>query len=273
MIPPIIHYCWFGGKEIPANLRAYMESWHRFMPGWEIMRWDEASLTQTISPHLGKEECWLDIMPLYVRQAYEARKFAFVSDYVRLWALEQYGGVYLDTDVEVIRSFEELSEFRPGDGELRNNAFIGFEESLAHLPGTCVMGCKAHCKWVKDMLVTYEGAEFVNADGSYDLTTNVQRMGKAMVIGGLVPNGREQYIEKWGLHVYDHHYFSPMTSTHVMRKNKNTYAIHHFAGTWRNGTGWLGVVRRSVLVCEIINALIQIKRFFVRIEKKIYGKM
>lgn len=76
------------------------------------MEWNEASLTQTLSPHLGKEGCWLDIMPLYVQQAYEARKYASVSDYVRLWALEQYGGLYMDVDFEVYKSFEDLLDMK-----------------------------------------------------------------------------------------------------------------------------------------------------------------
>lgn len=236
MIPKIIHYCWFGKKPIPDNLQNYMTTWHKLMPNWEYKEWNEDNFN-------------IETAPLYVQQAYEAKKFAFVSDYVRLWALEQYGGVYLDTDVEVLRPFESL---------LKDTAFIGFEESLAHLPGTCMMGCEAHCEWVKEMLQTYKNISFFDKNGQPDMTTNVQRLGAKMVENGLIANGKEQMIDKWGLHVYTHDYFSPITSTRVMRKSKNTYCIHHFAGSWTNTPhkSW----RNSWLIREFINALVQIKR-------------
>ena len=258
MIPKIIHYIWLGGKPLPELAEQCIASWKKHMPDWQIMRWDETTLQ--------KSNCWLQQMPLYVQQAYAARKFAFVSDYIRLWALEQYGGVYMDTDVEVLKSFEPL---------MQDVAFIGLEESRAHLPGTCVMACEPHCKWVKEMLALYDGIEFVKPDGSLDLTTNVQRMGVVMMRElrsermnelknkGLSELGmywkQVQFIEEWGLRIYTHDYFSPITSTRVMRKTKNTYSIHHFMGSWtetkRKG-GW----REWTITRELINALVQIKR-------------
>lgn len=259
MIPKIIHYVWLGSNVIPENLRTYMDSWCQMMPTWDVRGWTEANIPTEV----------LNVP--YVQQALEARKYAFASDYIRLWALEQFGGVYLDTDVEVIRSFDFLPEFTQRCQTPNYTAFIGFEESLAHLPGTCVMGCAPHCQWVKDMLATYKNATFLHTGTDplckFNFTTNVQRMGKAMVEKyGLIPNGKEQVlrIEEEGkrteeVHVYDHHYFSPITSTRVMRKNQNTFAIHHFAGSWVPGAKnhWY-----DHPVCrEIINALIQVKRF------------
>ena len=220
-IPKVIHYCWLGCGEMPDLVQKCIASWHRHMPDWEYRLWTETSLSQTLSPLKRGEECWLEFMPVYVQEAYQAKKYAFVSDYVRLWVLEQYGGLYLDTDVEVIKFFEPL---------MNDTAFIGLEESLALLPGTCVMACEAHCQWVKDMLATYDGAHFLRGDGSMDLTTNVQRLGKRMVEGGLLHERKVQYLPQWGLRIYTHDYFSPITSTRVMRKSKNTYCIHRFAG-------------------------------------------
>lgn len=251
MIPEILHYVWMGGNPLTSLAEECLASWKAAMPDWKIMRWDESNFDVAAAP-------------LYVREAYEARKFAFVSDYVRLWALEQYGGVYVDTDVKVLKSYEPL---------LNDMAFIGQEESKKHLPGTCVMGCEAHCKWARDMLAVYDGIEFVKPDGSLDLTTNVERLGQRMKEGGLNQvdsrNGTEpvdskpwkhvQYLEEWGLRVYTHDYFSPITSTHVMRKTKNTYSIHYLAGSWsdsKHKRGW----RDWTITHEIINALVQMKR-------------
>ena len=243
MIPLVIHYCWFGDNPLTPLAEQCLASWQEHMPDWQIMRWDETNFD-------------IAVAPLYVRQAYEARKFAFVSDYVRLWALERYGGVYVDTDVKVLKSYEPL---------LNDTAFIGFEESKAHLPGTCVMGCEPHCQWVRDMLALYDGVEFIQPDGSLDLTTNVERMG-AVMMNELREEQywkRNQYIEKWGLRIYTHDYFSPITSTRVMRKTKNTYSVHYFAESWREGkraSGW----RNWTITRELINALVQVKRFIKR---------
>ena len=213
MIPKIIHYCWFGKGEMPELVQNCIASWHTHMPDWEYRLWTEDNF---------------DILsaPAYVQEAYAAKKYAFVSDYVRLWALEREGGLYLDTDVEVLRSFKPL---------MNDTAFIGLEESLALLPGTCVMACEAHCQWVKDMLATYDNVHFLREDGTMDMTTNVQRLGERMMQGGLLHERKVQYLPQWGLRVYTHDYFSPITSTRVMRKSNKTYCIHRYAGSWVDG--------------------------------------
>ena len=241
MIPHILHYIWFGKTPLTPLAEQCLASWKHQMLDWNIMRWDESNFD-------------IAAAPLYVQQAYEARKFAFVSDYVRLWALEQYGGVYVDTDVKVLKSYEPL---------LNDTAFIGLEESKAHLPGTCVMGCEPHCQWVKDMLDVYNGVEFIKLDGSFDLTTNVHRLGDALIAKGFLPNGKAQFLPDYGLRIYTYDYFSPITSTRVMRKTKNTYSIHYFAESWRDGKkkrGW----REWVITREIVNALVQVKRWIHR---------
>lgn len=236
MIPKKIHYCWFGKGVMSELVQTCITSWRTHMPDWEYRFWTEDNFDVSTAPR-------------YVQEAYAAKKYAFVSDYVRLWALEREGGVYLDTDVEVLRSFDPL---------LSDIAFIGLEESKALLPGTCVMGCEAHCGWVKDMLTTYDNARFIREDGTMDMTTNVMRQGKRMVEGGLQHERKIQYLSQWGLRVYTHDYFSPITSTRVMRKSKNTYCIHRFAGTWVDGkkTG----IRDWWIVRELVNILVQIKR-------------
>ena len=141
----------------------YIATWKDYMPGWQIMEWNEQNSN-------------LDEAPVYVQEAYKCKKYAFVSDYVRLMALNQYGGVYFDTDVEVLKSFEPL---------LDDKVFIGFEESKAKMHATCVLGCEKDCEWVNEMLTLYDGLRFILPDGSCDMTTNVQRMGERMVANGL----------------------------------------------------------------------------------------
>ena len=243
MIPKIIHYCWFGRGEMPDLVQKCIGSWHTYMPDWIYRLWSEDNFD-------------IASAPAYVQEAYQAKKYAFVSDFVRLWALEREGGLYLDTDVEVLKTFEPL---------MNDTAIIGLEESLALLPGTCVMACEAHCQWIKDMLMTYDDVHFLLGDGTMDMTTNVQRLGKRMVEGGLLHERKVQYLPQWGLRVYTHDYFSPITSTRVMRKTNNTYCIHRFAGTWVDGKK--GGVCDRWIVREIVNLLVQVKRL-IRLDKK-----
>ncbi len=236
MIPKIIHYCWFGTNSLPEHLLKYIQTWRDCMPEWEIREWNEQNYS-------------ISTAPLYVRQAYEKKKYAFVSDYVRLVALEQCGGIYLDTDVQVLKSLEPL---------LDNKVFMGLEESLAHLPGTCVIGSEPHSKWAKIMLSLYDNVEFIKADGTLDLTPNTMRMGQALCDYGFKPCRREQFIDELELKIYTHDYFSPITSTRVMRKTTNTYTIHHFENSWGNKRK--SIIPKSRIYYEVVNFLVQIKR-------------
>lgn len=230
---------------MPELVLKCIESWNKYLPNYKMHLWNEDNFDIASAPQ-------------YVQEAYAAKKYAFVTDYVRLWALEREGGVYLDTDMEILRPLDTL---------LSDTAFIGLEESKALLPGTCVIGCEAHCLWVKDMLATYENATFLKEDGSLDLTTNVQRLGAKMVEGGLLHERKIQYLPQWGLRVYTHDYFSPITTTRVMCKSKNTYCIHHFAGSWVERTPWQKVkmfLLRKVLGTKLTDKLIQIKRRIFR---------
>ena len=155
MIPKIIHYCWFGIAEMPQLAKDCIASWHKYMPDWEYKLWNEDNFDVGSTP--------------YTEEAHAAGKFAFVSDYVRLWALEREGGMYLDTDVTVFKSFEPL---------LGRHAFAGFEGSK-HLPiGTCVMASEPHGVWVSEMLEAYRERHFFFPDRNLDMTTNVQFISK-----------------------------------------------------------------------------------------------
>ena len=126
MIPKTIHYCWFGGNPLPKLAKKCIKSWKKYCPDFEIIEWNEANFD-------------ISSAPLYVRQAYEAKKWAFVTDYVRLYALTSYGGIYMDTDVEVIK---------PLDFFLNHDAFSGFESEKS-IP-TGIMASKKGNIWVKE---------------------------------------------------------------------------------------------------------------------------
>ena len=207
MIPKIIHYCWFGRGEKPAFAKKCIASWKRFCPGFEIREWNE-------------ENCDYLSIP-FMAEAYQAKKYAFVSDVMRLIVLEQYGGVYFDTDVEVIKDISPL---------LKDEGFIGFENDQ-YVASGLVIASEAHHPVIRAMIEEYKKLHFLNADGSFNavgcphLNTNV------MERFGLVCNGQEQIVS--GIHVYPEDYFNPMDSTTgKLSKTKNTYSIHWYSMSW-----------------------------------------
>jgi len=213
MIPKIIHYCWFGGKPMPELAINCIDSWKKYLPDYELRLWNEETFD-------------LDMFP-YAREAYDNRKFAFVTDVVRLWALEKFGGVYMDTDVEILRPLDDL---------LQLPAFTGYEASMKNAPVTGLMASAAHGVWVTEQLAYYsQDRHFVKPDGSLDLTTNTVTIANIMTDGGFVIDGKYQ-VYKDDMHVFPVDYFCPLTSTRVLKCTKNTYCIHHFAGSWKELT-------------------------------------
>lgn len=235
MIPKIIHYCWFGRGEMPELAKQCIASWYRFMPGYECKRWNEDNFDVKSHP--------------YVKEAYEAGKYAFVSDYVRLWALYNEGGLYFDTDVEVFKSFDALMHYP---------AFAGFEGSK-HLPvGTCVMASEAHGAWVKEMLAAYNGRHFLLSDGTFDETTNVQFITAIMANSGLLLNGLEQDFKD--LHVFPVDYFSPRHTTGEYIRTNNTYCEHKGINSWGGSKGeWKETVRK-IIGQRNMTRLVKLKR-------------
>lgn len=239
MIPKIIHYCWIGSAPLPDLAEQCIASWRKYMPDWEYREWTEASLTQALSPLKGKEGCWLDYMPTYVKQAYEAKKYAFVSDYVRLWALEQYGGLYMDVDFEVYRPFDDLMNKYP--------AFAGYEGSKRNPVMQGVMASEPHGAWVKDMLETYKVRKFILPDGRLDLTPNTTYFSDRLEAQGFIPDGKEKdvYVDgKFFLHVYPVHYFCPVLTTGEDVRTEVTYCEHKGESSWARQT-W----KAKVLKC------------------------
>ena len=183
MIPKVIHYCWFGGKEMPKLAKKCIKSWKKYCPDYELKLWNEETFDINSNP--------------YVKEAYENKKFAFVTDYVRLFALYNYGGVYMDTDVEVLKSIDEF---------LENAAFTGFESSN-YVP-TGIMASEKKLPIIKSLLDYYTDRHFVNTDGSFDITTNTKTITKILSDKGLILNNSYQKVEEFTLYPSD--YFCPI---------------------------------------------------------------
>ena len=233
MIPRIIHYCWFGFGEMPELAKNCIASWHKYMPDYEYKLWDEDSFDVESVP--------------YVKEAYGAQKFAFVTDYVRLYALYSEGGIYMDTDVEILKPLDDL---------LHLSAFTGYEGSKTKPPVTGLMASEANGLWVKEQLNAYKDAHFLRQDGSMDMTTNTQRIAEIMRHNGFVQNGKYQVYKD--MHVFPTDYFCPRQTTGEFLLTENTYCDHHFMGTW-NDNGSKGKMVRWIGRKNMIR-LIKFKR-------------
>lgn len=242
MIPKIIHYCWFGRGKMPELAVKCMNSWHKYLPEYEYKLWNEDTFDINSVP--------------YVKEAYEARKFAFVTDYVRLWALNKFGGIYMDTDVEILRPLDEFLELP---------AFTGYEGSSYMAPVTGLMASAADGVWVKEQLAYYDGAHFKKADGSLDLTPNTVTISAIMEKNNFVLNGKYG-VYKNDLHVFPVDYFCPLSSTRELILTVNSVCIHHFAGSWVERTRfqkckmWI----LKTLGKSLTLRLVSLKRFFIQ---------
>lgn len=205
-IPKKIHYCWFGRNPLPELAVTCIESWKKYLPDYEIIEWNEDNFDITKNK--------------YVTEAYESKKYAFVSDYVRLYALYHFGGIYMDTDVEVLKSLDIF---------LENQAFSGFEDKV-HIP-TGIMACEVKFSLFKEFLEYYSDMPFLKSDGTHNLTTNVTTITSICKKYGLKKNNTLQTIQ--GFTLYPNAYFCPKSyETGVIEITNNTYTIHHFSGSW-----------------------------------------
>lgn len=213
MIPKVIHYCWFGGNPLPKSAEKCINSWRKHFPGYEIKEWNESNY---------------DVNKIaYTSQAYAAKKYAFVSDYARFDIIYTYGGVYFDTDVEVIKPFDDI---------LENGAFMGCETdgddktSISINPGLGIAAAPG-LEFYKEILDAYSSFRFLNDDGTYNTTTIVKYTTDMLEKNGLCDTKGIQKVAD--ITIYPKEYFNPLDDvTGKLEKTKNTHSVHWYSKTW-----------------------------------------
>ncbi len=210
-IPKIIHYCWFGRGQKNELAQKCIASWKKYCPEYIFKEWNEDNFSIDSNK--------------YVRQAYDNKKYAFVTDYVRLYALYNEGGIYMDTDVEVLKPLDEF---------LKHRAFSSFENNNK-IP-TGIMAAEKGNEWIFDLMQEYTDLEFIDKSGNMDLTTNVERITNLTIEKyGLVPNSSYQELGGGAVTLYPYDYFCPKDwATGNINLTENTHTIHHFSGSWHS---------------------------------------
>lgn len=210
-IPKIIHYCWFGNAEMPEMAKACIQTWKKHLPDYEFRFWNNEHLAL------------FDNNP-YVQQAFQAKKYAFVTDYVRLYVLYHYGGIYMDTDVECKKNLDEFLDLE---------FFTSFEDYYDSIkPVTALMGACKHNSIIADLLACYNNKPFVDADGSFDLTPNTILITDYFRSQfNLLPpyNSEEFYYLTERQVIFPAYYFCKDIGS-------KTYAVHFFSGSWLSPT-------------------------------------
>ncbi len=212
MIPKTIHYCWFGENPKPELASRCIESWKKYCSDYEIKEWNESNFD-------------ISSAPLYVRQAYEAKKWAFVTDFVRLRVVYENGGLYFDTDVELLRNPDFL---------LNNAAFFGFGDDNQYINTGLGFGARKEHPMLKQMMDDYQLIPFVQEDGTYDQFPCPMRNTQAFLVCGLKQDGSEQVLPN-GVHILPSDYFCPLEySTGKLKKTVNTVSVHWFDSSWQD---------------------------------------
>lgn len=243
MIEKKIHYIWFGKNPLSPLALKCIESWKKYCPDYEIIEWNESNFDINSNQ--------------YVKEAYENKKWAFVSDYVRLYVLYYYGGIYMDTDVEVLSSL---------DPYLKNKAFSGFEK--AEQVPTGIMASEKNHPFFKKLLDYYNDRPFIKEDGSLDLTTNVTTITNYFLEEGLELNNQLQTVADVTL--YPNDYFCPKDCvTGKINLTKNTVTIHHFDGSWVPQKNKVKAKIQKILGKRITSIIVSIKKSFTN-EKYIH---
>ena len=238
-IPKVIHYCWFGGNPLPKSVKKCIRSWKKYCPDYKIIRWDESNFD--ISENR------------YAAEAYACKKWAFVSDYARLKIICDQGGIYLDTDVELLRPLDDLLDYQ---------GFLGFQEDNSVATGLG-FGAEAGQPMVRAMLDDYRDIPFLRGDGTRDMTPCPVRNTDSLLPFGLRADGTRQ--EVCGLQFFPQDYFCPISlRTGELHITNNTYSIHHFDASWMEDKRYLHFLRTVRIRRQVPPAVYRALRFCYR---------
>lgn len=216
MIPKVIHYCWFGGNPLPKSAQKCIASWRKYLPDYEIKEWNESNFDVNIIP--------------YTAEAYKAKKYAFVSDYARFWILYKYGGLYFDTDVEVIKNMDDIISKGPFMGCECGAQAGATPAQLGVAPGLG-LGVNPGLGLYGEILAQYDGKHYILPDGSYSAETVVTITTKLLCQKGLKNTSEVQQVD--GVWIYPKEYFCPKDyATGRLDVTNNSVSIHHYDASW-----------------------------------------
>lgn len=209
MIPKKIHYCWFGGNPKSRLIKKCLRSWKKYFPDYEIIEWNESNF---------------DVSSVkYVQQAYEQKKWAFVSDYVRFYALNKYGGIYFDTDVQVLKPMDDL---------IAQGKFTGFASDEIVLTAL-IMATEKEDWLCQKILNSYENEDFVWDEDPSKILAIGRRVTMLLVDEGLKLDGSKQKVRDYT--IYPQYYFNPTNGDMRVKVDERAYSIHHYAASWFTG--------------------------------------
>lgn len=240
MIPKIIHYCWFGRNPLPESALKCIASWKKFLPDCEIKEWNENNFDVNIIP--------------YTAEAYEQKKYAFVSDYARFWILYKYGGIYFDTDVEVIRPMDDIiskDSFMGCETDFGDNTHIEVNPGLG-------LGVSPGVELLKKVMTYYKSLHFIHESMMSNQITVVHITTKILMDNGLSNTSGIQNVG--GVWVYPSEYFCPVNvTTGRMHVTENTRTIHHYEASWADKKFSLKNWFKRLLPENVVLRIIQIK--------------
>jgi mannosyltransferase OCH1-like enzyme len=219
MIQKTIHYCWFGKNPMPDSDASYVAGWKRLLPDYKFMLWNESKFDVNST--------------VFTRQVAETKKFGFIVDYIRAWAVYNHGGIYLDTDVELLKPPDDLLNNNCFGG-FENDQFSGFRKNIFINPGLIFAGEKGSVL-AKELMDFYSKYRFIKEDGSYNLTPSGVILTDILLKYGLKPNGYYQILNGGIFTVFPVDYFCPMDYyTGKLTITNNTYSIHHYNASWHS---------------------------------------
>lgn len=235
MIPKIIHYCWLSNDPIPRNLQKYMDTWKEKLPDYEFILWNFNRFDINSSA--------------WVKQAFEAKKYAFACDYIRLYAVYHYGGIYMDMDVEVIKSFNDL---------ITNDYILGYEAAKGIEAG--IFGASPQSNWVQKCLDYYQNKSFILPNGKYNTVPLPIIMENCL---------KQDFIDNNKLKIFPTDYLTAKSfKTGKINITNNTYTIHHFSGSWKTPKEKLIIRIAQILGPRYVHILGNIRRFLTLKKKK-----